>query len=192
MSSKTLIIYEYQTLFEILNEIKLNLNFEILNINQKDFDNLKIEKYPNYLVISQKKQKKFANCLTVNKTPIKLDKLIENINVKFLKNEFANQSELKIGKYKLNLNSREIVFQNKILSLTERETNLITFISSKKKVDIKDLQKNVWGYSSNLETHTVETHIYRLRKKMSLMFKDENFISHDKNGYSIDEKESNS
>jgi len=47
------------------------------------------------------------------------------------------------------------------------------------------LQLSVWGYSSDLETHTVETHIYRLRKKMSLTFKDENFITHNKNGYAI-------
>ena len=63
--------------------------------------------------------------------------------------------------------------------------DLIIFINSKKNVGIKELQINVWGYSLNLETHTVETHIYRLRKKMSLTFGDEKFITHDKSGYSI-------
>ena len=192
MSFKTLIIYEYQTLFEILNEIRENLNFKILNVNQEDFDKLELNQYPNSLIICQKKKENFNNFITIDNTPIKLIKLIENININFLKNEFSSQSELIIGKYKLNLNSREIAFQNKILSLTERETNLIIFINSKKKVDVKDLQKNVWGYSLNLETHTVETHIYRLRKKMSKTFGDENFIIHNKNGYSIHEKKSNS
>ena len=86
----------------------------------------------------------------------------------------------------LNLNSRKIYLGNKSLDLTEKEGNLILFINSKKKVNLKDLQKNVWGYSSGLETHTVETHIYRLRKKILEIFKDDNFINHDKYGYFID------
>ena len=192
MSFKTLIIYEYQILFEILNEIKENFNFKILNTNRENFDKIELNQYPNYLIISQKKEENFNHYLILDNIPIKLVKLVENINVNFLKNEFASQSDLTIGRYKLNLNSREITFQNKILELTERETNLIIFINLKKKVDIKDLQKNVWGYSLNLETHTVETHIYRLRKKMSETFGDENFIIHNKNGYSIYEKKPNS
>ena len=114
MSLKTLIIYEYQILFEILNEIKPNLNFEITSINQEKLKKLELNKYSNYLIICQKKQKEFNNCMVVNDIPIKLDKLIENINVNFLKKEFINQSELRIGKYILNLNSREIIFRNKI------------------------------------------------------------------------------
>ena len=72
------------------------------------------------------------------------------------------------------------------MDLTERETNLIVFINEKKNVTIKDLQKNVWDYSPNLETHTVETHIYRLRKKMNEIFGDQNFIVNTHNGYTID------
>jgi len=185
MTLKTLIIYEYQTLFQILNEINENLKFEILNSNQKDFNKLKLDEYGNYLIISSKKHENLNNCLLLKNTPIKFNKFIENINVCFIKNDFANQSEIIIGKYKLNLNSREIKFENKILGITEREADLIVFINSKKNVGIKELQLSVWGYSSDLETHTVETHIYRLRKKMSLTFKDENFITHNKNGYAI-------
>ena len=59
-------------------------------------------------------------------------------------------------------------------------------INTKIKHDVADLQKNIWGYSTNLETHTVETHIYRLRKKISDLFKDENFILSHKNGYYIE------
>ena len=185
MTLKTLIIYEYQTLFQILNEINENLKFEILNSNQKDFNKLKLDEYGNYLIISSKKHENLNNCFVLKNTPIKFKKFVENINVSFIKNDFANQSELIIGKYKLNLNSREIKFENKILGITEREADLIVFINSKTNVGIKELQLSVWGYSSDLETHTVETHIYRLRKKMSLTFKDENFITHNKNGYAI-------
>ena len=117
--------------------------------------------------------------------PIKLGKLIEIININFLRSKFYNQSNIKIGKYSLDLNSRKISLKSKNLDLTERETNLIVFINEKKNVTIKDLQKNVWDYSPDLETHTVETHIYRLRKKIKEMFNDDNFIKSEKKGYTI-------
>ena len=65
--------------------------------------------------------------------------------------------------------------------------NSINFLNDKKiKHAVADLQKNIWDYSTNMETHTVETHIYRLRKKISDLFKDEKFILSHKNGYFID------
>ena len=78
-----------------------------------------------------------------------------------------------------------ISLKDKNLDLTERETNLIIFIHDKKDVSVKDLQQSVWDYSPGLETHTVETHIYRLRKKMNEVFGDENFIINNDKGYSI-------
>ena len=84
------------------------------------------------------------------------------------------------------MNSRKISLANKNLSLTERETNLIIFIKDKKNVTIKELQKKVWDYSPDLDTHTVETHIYRLRKKMKETFGNESFILNTTKGYSID------
>ena len=93
--------------------------------------------------------------------------------------------KIKIGEYDLELNSRKISLGDKKLNLTERETNLIIFIKDEQNVTIKELQKMVWDYSPDLETHTVETHIYRLRKKMKETFKDENFILNTSNGYSI-------
>ena len=72
------------------------------------------------------------------------------------------------------------------LKLTEKEINIITYLSkSNKPVSIDELQENVWGYQSDIETHTVETHIYRLRKKMNNIFSDENFIKSSKAGYII-------
>ena len=185
MNSKILIVYEYQILFEILNEIKENLNFEIIKSNNNELINTKFDQKSNYLIISSKKQRNLDNCLALDKVPIKLEKVIELININFLKNKFSNQSDLKIGKYKLDLNSRKIILNNKTLNLTERETNLIIFINQKGNVNIKELQKKVWNYSTDLETHTVETHIYRLRKKMKDNFDDEEFILYDNNGYSI-------
>ena len=185
MSSKVLIIYEYQILYELLNEIKENFSFELIKSDNKHFDSLQFESSKNYLVLSSRKHEKISRQLIIDNKPLKLEKLIEFININFLKNKFSDQSSIKIGKYKLDLNSRNITYKDKNLSLTERESDLIIFISDKKNVSIKDLQKKVWHYSQDLETHTVETHIYRLRKKMKDIFADENFIKNDKKGYSI-------
>ena len=94
-----------------------------------------------------------------------------------------------IGSYKFNLNSREMSQSNLKLKLTEKEINSIIYLfNSKDVVKIDELQFKVWGYQRELETHTVETHIYRLRKKILQKFNDENFILTNKNGYEIDEK----
>ena len=91
-----------------------------------------------------------------------------------------------MGNYKLNLNSRKIFNEKKSLNLTEREANIIIFLnSSKRPVKISQLQTEVWGHNSKLETHTVETHIYRLRKKINNFFEDQNFIKSSKSGYII-------
>jgi len=183
MNSKNLFIYDSIKLFEILNEIKEHLNFEINYINKKDYEKMDFYDYKNYVLISTKFDKEIKNCLVINKLPLKINKLIEKINLIFLKNQFNNQSEIKIGKYILNLNSRKINFREINLDLTEKECDLILFIQANKKVNLKEIQKNVWHYTSDLETHTVETHIYRIRKKMIESFSDDNFIKFDKKGY---------
>ena len=185
MNSKNLIIFEYQILFEILNEIHKNLNFKVIQCDQNEYNNIKFDPKVDYLIVSRKKVKNIKNLLVLEDKPIKLEKLLENININFLKSKFYDQSNIIIGKYNLDLNSRIISFKDKVLDLTEREINLIVFIHDKKNATVKDLQKNVWDYSSDLETHTVETHIYRLRKKMNEVFGDENFIINNDNGYSI-------
>ena len=186
MNSRILIIYEYQILYQVFNEISESLNFEIIQSNEKDLKELNYDQKNNYLIISEKKIEGVKNSLILDNLPIKFEKLIEIINIKFLKNKFLDQSHIKIGKYNLDLNSRKISFGNKSLNLTERETNLIIFIKDKKNVTIKELQKKVWDYSPDLDTHTVETHIYRLRKKMKETFGNESFILNTSKGYSID------
>ena len=186
MNSRILIIYEYQILYQILNEISESLNFEITQSNSKDLKELKYDPKNNYLIVSKKKIEGIKNSLILENVPIKFEKLIEIINIKFLKNKFLDQSLIKIGGYNLDLNSRKISLGDKILNLTERETNLIIFIKDKKHVTVKELQKTVWDYSPDLDTHTVETHVYRLRKKMKETFGNESFIINTSNGYSID------
>ena len=72
------------------------------------------------------------------------------------------------------------------LSLTEKESDIIIFLKkSEKPVSIDELQTKVWGHSLKLDTHTVETHIYRLRKKINNKFNNDNFIISTKLGYNI-------
>ena len=185
MISKTLIIYEYQILYKILSEIKEYLNFEILHVDKDKLQELEFDKFENYLIVSSVKSVDLKNNFVLENLPIKIDKLIQTININFLKKNFIKNSDVKIGKYKLDLNSRKIILDNLSLSLTEKELEMIIFINSNSNVTIKELQNNVWGYSSNLETHTVETHIYRLRKKMKDKFGDDVFIQNSQKGYKI-------
>ena len=103
-----------------------------------------------------------------------------------LKQEYNFQSSINVGKYELDLNERVLKVDQNKLSLTEMEANVILFlINSNDPVNIKKLQEKVWGHMPDLETHTVETHIYRLRKKIKDKFQDSNFIISLKNGYKI-------
>ena len=93
---------------------------------------------------------------------------------------------MKVNNYSINLNSREMLINDTKLKLTEKEINTIIYLSkSNKPVNIDELQANVWSYQSDIETHTVETHIYRLRKKILNTFNDKEFIISKKNGYQI-------
>ena len=185
MINQNLIIYEFNSLFDILDELKENFNFKLHNISYKQAETLNFKNFDNFIVIS-KNDKNFENILVIDNFPIKVDKLLEIINVKFLKNKFAKQSDINLGKYKLNLNSRSIYLKNDKLNLTEKETEIILFLKKiKSPTKIIKLQKEVWGHQSELETHTVETHIYRLRKKILEKFNDNNFIISSKDGYII-------
>ena len=186
MNNQNLIIYDFQDLFDILTEVENYLNFKLIKINNNEISNLEFDKLENYLIISKNKNSKFENQILIDNYPIMLSKLIEIINIRFLKKKFNQQADIKLGLYSLNLNSRKIFNENVTLDLTEKETNIILFLkNSEKPVTIEQLQKEVWGHNSKLETHTVETHIYRLRKKISDKFKNENFILSSKRGYTI-------
>ena len=200
-------------LYNILKEIKDNLAFNVVNfakeddflnflgesqkennylfiittINKKDFffKKTKVES-KNIFFLSQKNNKIELNNYNILKYPIDIYYLIEKINIQLIKHKYSFQSEVKLKNYSLDLNSRLISKDNKTLRLTEKEMEIILFLNnSKTPQKINSLQNEVWSYSSDLETHTVETHIYRLRKKISNSFKDNNFIISTDGGYSI-------
>ena len=186
MNSQNLIIYKFKSLYHILEELSLDLNFKIILVDSEDFLNDKLKNLNNYLIISNKKFSNISNQFILENIPINIFKLVEKINIEFLKIQFNSQSEVKVKNYIIDLNSREMIINNIKLRLTEKEINTIIYLSkSKKPVSIDELQEKVWSYQSNMETHTVETHIYRLRKKILSTFKDNEFIISEKNGYQI-------
>ena len=185
MSIHNLIIYQFNSFYKILKEIEKELKLNI--IEAIDYKTLKItiSELDDYIIISKKNDPKITNQLIIEKLPIKILKAIEKINIEFLKKKFNDQSHIQVNKYKINLNSRQVILKNKKLKLTEKEVNTIIYLfNSQNPVSPIELQKNVWGYQSDLETHTVETHIYRLRRKIN-NFSDNQLIETTTTGYRI-------
>jgi len=186
VSFQNLIIYKFISLYHILEELDLDLNFKIsFEDNERSLQD-KVKNYSNYLIISNKKYLDFNNQFVLVNQPIKIFKLVEKINIEFLRLQFHSQSQVKIKNYTMDMNSREIIINDIKLKLTEKEINTIIYLlKSNKPVSIDELQGKVWSYQSDIETHTVETHIYRLRKKILNSFNDNEFIISKKNGYQI-------
>ena len=186
MLAQNLIIYKFSQLYHILEEIELDLNFNILFVDNENTLKDTIKNLNNYLIITDRDYSNIGHQLVLNGTPVNILKFVEKINIEFLKKQFNNQSKVKVNNYMINLNSRELLGKNIKLKLTEKEINTIIFLSkSSKPVSVDELQEKVWSYQSDIETHTVETHIYRLRKKIFNTFNDNKFIISKKNGYQI-------
>ena len=195
MIKQNVFIIDFDSLYEILHEVKDILSFKIIKLKNKDFliKNSDLDT-ANSLIISKSNQKLLINkditeknFLNFKELPLSLNKLLELINIKLIKLKFNHQSKININDYELNLNSKFFSKGDFNLKLTEKEIEIILYLNkTKTKHDVADLQKKIWAYSSDMETHTVETHIYRLRKKISDKFKDDNFILRHQNGYSIE------
>ena len=200
-------------LYNILDEIKENLSFKVANFNKEDeflkfLNENKIDRKKIFIIttihkkdfflkkkfnlknifffLENNSEQNFNPNYNIFKYPIDIYNLIEKINIQLIKQKYDFQSKIKLKNYSLDLNSRTITKNSKNLKLTEREMDIILFLNdSKKPQKINVLQNQVWKYLSKLETHTVETHIYRLRKKMNDNFKDDNFIISSDAGYFI-------
>ena len=165
MNNQNLIIYKFSSLYNILKELNLDFNFKIHEVQNENLLNDLIKNFHNYLIVTNKKNLDVKNQIDIKELPLKILKLVEKINIEFLKQQFNNQSQISINNYTIYFNSRNMILNNKKLKLTEKEVNTIIYLSKKSEpVSIEELQKNVWDYQSDIETHTVETHIYRLRK----------------------------
>ncbi len=183
MDKQYLLIHDYPALFDVLHEQKYLLSFELKKI--KTLAELKKNLDSNKLIISSNNLK-IDNQIKIDELPLEFGKLVDILNISFLKKKIQFQKDIRIGKYSFNFNSRKLFKKEKHLNLTEKETMIIDFLNKfNGSVTIQNLQKNVWGYKSHLETHTVETHVYRLRKKILDIFDDGNFILSDNKGYNL-------
>ena len=192
MSKSAVYILNFKDLYNIIYEIKNFFNFELFNSE----DTKSIIEYQkkrgdkSFIIVTKKKFKEDSinnkQIITIDSFPLNIFTLIEKINSSLLMQQYDFQSNINIAGYKLDINSRVLSLNNNKLKLTEREIQIILFLKNQNKtINIDTLQKEVWGYSKELETHTVETHVYRLRKKLKKSFDDKNFIKSDKMGYFI-------
>ena len=198
MNKQIVIFVNLTELYNILDEIKDFLSFDIKNYKNdedfvseldKDISLSQITIITNSLQGLKTKIKNIdiRKVLVFDSFPLQLNKILDKINVQLIKQRYDFQSKISIKNYNLNLNSRVISTNKKDLKLTEREVDIILFLKKQNKPNtIETLQNEIWHYSSELETHTVETHIYRLRKKIREYFNDKNFILSNKDGYFIE------
>ncbi len=195
MTKQIIHIIDFKILYNIFHEIKDYLEFQIFHYNNEEIflnnNNLNLN---DSLILVKSNKNIFLNndkidrkkIFSISKYPITIDKLVELLNVNLIKQKYNYQSNIYINNYVLDLNSRTITKNNEILKLTQKEIDIIIFLNDYKKPQkVNVLQNKVWGYSLELETHTVETHIYRLRKKINDKFKDNNFIISSDDGYYI-------
>ena len=182
-------------LYNILEEIKdyLNFNIEFIDISKfsrKDFENNDFQS-SLFLVLEKDKLKAdkvldLKNIIYLKNPPFSLSKLVEKINIFSLKFNFKSQSKIEVNDYVVDINERKIIKNNNELKLTEREIEIILFLKKKETPqNVDSLQTQIWKQKKELETHTVETHIYRLRKKINEKFNDNNFIKSNDVGYFI-------
>ena len=210
MSNLTISIFENQIFLKIINELKLFSEFKvkfyddfnlclkdsiqheqltILFVDKKNNDNyLKIKNSPIILIGKSFKKKDFTtnNLIEYLEMPFSILELKKKIILLNARHKFKKRSLINLGEYIIDKNERKIKKEDLELQLTEKEINfLILFSQNKQPVSRNYVLKNVWNYSPESDTHTVETHIHRLRKKILNKFEDNNFIKNNEKGYFI-------
>ena len=196
MVNQKLYIINLSNFYDIISELKEHIDYELLKFENKEifFDKFKTKSISienSILVVPESEYNLFVKNINEDqiikyKPPINIFKFIENLNVKFIQKKYQDQSNINVKDFFLDINSRELKKDKIILKLTERETDMILFLNnSKKPVNVTTLEKEIWQHSSELETHTVETHIYRLRKKIKAEFGNDDLIKSNKEGYTI-------
>ena len=196
MVNQKLYIINLSTFYDILDGLKEHIGYEISKFDNKKifFDkyNSKSISLENSILVVQEKEYDFfvknikEDQIIAFKSPVNIFTFVENLNVRFIQKKYQDQSNVNVKDFFLDINSRELKKDKLSLKLTERETDMILYLNnSKKPVNVEKLEKEIWLHSSDLETHTVETHIYRLRKKIKAEFGNDDLIKSDKDGYTI-------
>ena len=212
MGNLTISIFGNQIFLEIMNELKLfskykiefydNLNFCSKNAvrndhlaiffitekNKKDYEKVEKNNFPSIIITKSRISPnmlsgEFTERLSIPFSILELEKKIISLLAKY---KFKESSLINLQGYIVDKNERKIKKNNLELQLTEKEINfLILFSQSKKPLCRNFVLKKVWNYSSKSDTHTVETHIHRLRKKILEKFNDNHFIKNNNEGYYI-------
>ena len=196
MVNQKLYIINLSNFYDIISELKGHIDFELSKFESKElffeqYNNKKISIENSIFVVPESEYALFTKKINEDQIikfnpPINIFTFIEKLNVKFIQKKYREQSNMNVKDFFLDINSRELKKGKARLKLTERETDMIVFLNnSKKPLDVTTLEKEIWQHSSELETHTVETHIYRLRKKIKDEFGDDNLIKSNKDGYTI-------
>tara|TARA_Y100000590_G_scaffold451965_1_gene594267 strand:- start:631 stop:1254 length:624 start_codon:yes stop_codon:yes gene_type:complete len=207
MDNLSISIFSNKIFFEIIKEIKLFSKFKIKHYDDFDlcvkdavkenqivvffnnsFDKSKIRNFPSIAITPSSKAKNNSNEILHEhiKMPFKIIDFKRKIVSLAAKSKFKENSLINLGSYIIDKNERKIKKNDLELQLSEKEINfLILFSKTKKPISKNFVLENVWKYSVESETHTVETHIHRLRKKISKKFGDSNFIKNNDKGYFI-------
>ena len=196
MLNQKLYIINLSNFYDIISELKDHIDYKISKFDSKEifFDKYKsgnISIKNSILVVHEKEFNFFIKDINEDQIiqfipPVNIFTFIENLNVRFIQKKYLDQSNVNVKDFFLDINSRELKKGKSSLKLTERETDMILFLNNAKKpINVETLEKEIWQHSSELETHTVETHIYRLRKKIKAEFGNDDLIKSNKNGYTI-------
>ena len=210
----SLVIFGTKNFINSLKEVKEYLNFSLVFYDKNTFsestlpviyctiveeelcndsDILRLinkEKYKPLLLIKNMNNAKRTTRLSyyddVVTLPLNIKDFINKITNLVTVKKFNQNSSINIKEYVIDKNERKLKKDNLSVIITEREVQLIELLFNEKKPISKNIiLKKVWKYADDVDTHTIETHIYRLRKKILSKFKDENFITNSKAGYSI-------
>ena len=164
--------------------------FFVDDLEKLDLKELKKIKYPK--IFFSKKSENFKTIKKDNvlssflELPVNYQDLEKIIKLAILKFKFLFQSKVEIGKYHLDKNERTISYGKKSAKLTERELDIILYLSGKKEGATKqEIMKDIWSHGEEIDSHTYETHLYRLRQKLQSKLSDKKFISVEDGKYFI-------
>ena len=198
--------YFLATLIELKPYLKFNLKEHYFDSDKKNIDydiiilhkdilshkeriKLLTSNKPIIILASDKNNKlyDYDGILTLPTSINEINSIVERLGAKKI---FNKNSSISIKEYVLDKNEKKLIKNNNFIILTEKEVQLLElFLNNSKSISKKEILLSVWNYSKDADTHTVETHIYRLRKKISDKFLDTSFIANDKNGYYLWKKE---
>ena len=192
------------TLNELKSFLKFNFSFNKKNVSnslESNFDgficheeNLNqsgtkeiLRNHECFKILMTKSKKSSSDAFdSIIKLPTSLKEINNVIESTAAKKKFNKNSSIEIKSYLLNKNEKKLSKKENFIVLTEKEIQLLELLLKKKKpISKNEILKRVWEYSPEVDTHTVETHIYRLRKKISEKFLDEGFILNNKSGYHL-------